>query len=164
MAPRRCDPYRRTLLASAALFGALSLPFALGGCASAPKTPASSPTDAPSSPSSVDIAYVLGHNQHRIHAESGTDGARAQAFIDKQMIEQSAIDRGHYAGFLVKASSFIEQSPKPSAPPAPCRTPFTVTVRIGEDTKTSHGCRASDEAAISHLVREGEVLLSTKQN
>lgn len=132
------------------------------GCATAPKSGVDR-SAASAIPSSVDIAYVLGHNQRRIHAESGEAGTVAQAFMDRQMIEQGAIDHDHYAGFLTKASSFIDQAPK-EAQDTPCRSPFTVTVKVGEDTKISRGCRSSEEAAISHLVRDGEVLLSSKRN
>jgi hypothetical protein len=44
-----------------------------------------------------------------------------------------------------------------------CRTPYTITVRVGTETQTLQGCRGEDDGGLSRLVRDGEFLLySTK--
>ena len=136
----------------------------LTACAgSAPKPESPPDKGGGEATSSVDITYMLGHNQRRFYAESKAGGVLAQTFLDRQIVEAGQIDREHYLGFLKKASSFIDAAGKTSLERIPCRSPFTVTVRVGEATQATKGCRSADESGISHLVRDGEFLLFSKK-
>jgi hypothetical protein len=131
--------------------------FALAGCSSTPPKKNPEPVD-PGSVSSVEINYVRGHNEHRLIATLKGEAAVAQTFLDRQVLAESTIDPGKYMGFLHQAAEFLKV-PRRSPDHFPCRTPFTVTVRIGTDTQVTSGCLGADEGALSHLVRDGEFLL-----
>lgn len=117
--------------------------------------------------SSIDIAYVLGHSHRRFVAWAKSATFGGQTLVDHQVLRESGIERGHYSEFFGKAELFVsaprrhpaDQGASTAAPEDVCRTPFTVTVRVGADTKILQGCRGADEGALSHLVRDGEFLL-----
>lgn len=129
------------------------------------------------SDSSVDISYVIGHSHRRFVAWAKHDSFGGQTLFDHQILRESGIDRHHYSEFLNRVEQFVSTPLRkpadlgaaaavagaPAATPSQsddsCRTPFTVTLRIGTDTKTLQGCRGADEGALSHLVRDGEFLL-----
>lgn len=153
----------------------------VSGCATHPAKPDDShgnPVDARAqtelSDSSVDISYVLGHSHRRFVAWARSESFGGQTLLEHQILRESGIDRHHYTEFLSKVEQFVSTplrkpadqgaaaATRPSTPPQSgnqCRTPFTVTLRIGTDTKTLQGCRGADEGALSHLVRDGEFLL-----
>lgn len=112
--------------------------------------------------SSVDIHYILGREHYRFFVEAKGAQVIANTYLGKQVVEQGMIDSNRYPEFLSKASSFIDHQPKTPNPELNCRTPFKVTVRIGQDTQSVRGCRTSDGGALSKLVRDGEFLLYSK--
>jgi hypothetical protein len=114
--------------------------------------------------SSIDISYVLGHSHRRFVAWAKKESFGGQTLVDHQVLRESGIERAHYSEFFGKAEQFVSAprrhlADQPAASEEACRTPFTVTVRVGTDTKTLQGCRGADEGALSHLVRDGEFLL-----
>jgi hypothetical protein len=123
------------------------------------------------SDSSVDITYVLGHAHRRFAAHAKDTTYMAQSFFDHQILKENVIDPKHYADFLNKASQFIstphrvpaDQTAVALAEEEACRAPFTVTVRVGSETKSTRGCRVTDDGALSHLVRDGEFLLFSRK-
>jgi hypothetical protein len=126
---------------------------------STPSHPSAAPAAAPDRiASSVEILYTRGHNQHRLFASLDGDKAVAQSYLDRQILAESAVDRANYFDFVKKASEFLKGN-KQTADRFPCRTPFTVTVRQGGETRAASGCLTPDEGALSHLVRDGEFLL-----
>jgi hypothetical protein len=165
---------------SAVAILAIQATILLPGCAVHPPKadPASALADpARLSDSSVDINYVLGHAHRRFMAQGKDSSFKGQTFLDRKLLKENDIDQGHYSTFLGKATQFIatphrlpaEQNKdaiaSSSAAPTEdsCRCPFTVTVRIGADTQSVHGCRAADDGALSHLVRDGEFLLFSRK-
>ena len=125
------------------------------------------PSDAPShaalSDSSIDISYVLGHSHRRFVAWGKKEVSGGQTLLDHQVLRESTIDHARYSDFLAKAEQFVNTPRRhpadQGAPDETCRTPFTVTLRIGSDTQIMQGCRGEDDGALSHLVRDGEFLL-----
>jgi hypothetical protein len=116
--------------------------------------------------SSIDITYVLGHSHRRFVAWSKNDACGGQTLVDHQILRESGIDRGHYTEYFNKVEQFVStphRKPAEQGAPLPaddaCRTPFTVTLRLGSETKIVQGCRGADDGALSHLVRDGEFLL-----
>jgi predicted secreted protein len=136
----------------------------LAGCSSAPRPVAPAP-DAAESPqdTSVEISYVLGHTLRSLVAESGPWGTHAKALLDRQIVESGQVDPQRYREFLKKASVFVEATQKSAPNPVPCRSPYSVTLRRGAVTQVAKGCRSSDEGTLSHLIRDGEFLLSSKK-
>jgi hypothetical protein len=111
----------------------------------------------------VDIQYILGRDHYRLLIRAQGNQIVANTYLDKEILEEGAIDSTRYPAFLEKADSFVSQYQGPSLPPQElCRNPFLVTVRIGSDTKTARGCRSKDGGALSKLVRDGEFLLYSK--
>jgi hypothetical protein len=147
------------LLIVSGLFGGL---FAgLSACKTAPPKPDAPPEGGDSG---VDIVYSLGHGQHRFVAESAQGAFHARQFYDRATLKEAEIDRAHYLDFLAKASAFV-QAPRRevSAEHPSCRMPFTVTVHIAGDTKTTTGCRTGDDGGIGKLVKDGEFLLYSRK-
>lgn len=138
------------------------------GCSPAPvrKEPIeSSKPKSQSEDSSVEILYTLGHSKHRFYAESKGGQWIVQDFRERQLLEQLAVDQAKYSGFLKKASSFlsdVKRSAQQQQQVVPCRTPFTVVVKIGQESKSSSGCRSSDDGSFSHLIQDGESMLYSR--
>ena len=139
--------------------------FALSGCATHPPqadgSRAGDDADrAALTDSSIDISYVLGHSHRRLVVWAGKDGLGGQTLLDHQILRESPVERGRYAQFLAKVEQFLNAPRrKPADNDDSCRTPFTITVRVGTETKIVQGCRGEDDGALSHLVRDGEFLL-----
>lgn len=129
------------------------------------------------SDSSVDISYVLGHSHRRFLIWSKNASCGGQTYLDHQVMRESEVDQKHYAEYFGKVAQFVgaphrkpaeqavsgQQSTPPVSAEDACRTPFTVTLRVGSDTRVLQGCRGSDEGALSHLVRDGEFLLFSRK-
>lgn len=143
------------------LFWATAVAFAtlLQGCKNPPTKEKSPSATESATESSVVIHFVRGHNAHKLVASLRGGAAMAQSFLDRQVLAESTVDRAHYLNFLTQASEFLKTPRGAASERSPCRTPFTVTVRIGEETRAASGCVGSDEGALSHLVRDGEFLL-----
>jgi len=116
--------------------------------------------------SSVDIQYVLGRDHYRFHALIQGDLAMANTYLDRQVLDEGSVDKNQYSDFLKKAYGFINSSKRTPGPTdqIQCRSPFTVTVKIREETHITHGCRSSDDGALSKLVKDGEFLLLYSKN
>jgi hypothetical protein len=108
--------------------------------------------------SSIDITYVQGHDRFRFAAESRNEQAVAKSIQEQRVVKETEVDRKEYLEFLDHVSKFVA-APKLPAPGEACRAPFTVSVRIGNDTQQIHGCRSTDDGALGRLVRRGEFLL-----
>ena len=137
----------------------LALLLITSACSSAPKTETPPPAGPSIDESSVEIHFVRGHNNHRLFVSMRGDAAVAQSFFEHQMLSESMIDHDRYMGFLAQACDFLKVPHGAATEASPCRTPFTVTVRMGTETRAASGCVGSDEGALSHLVRDGEFLL-----
>jgi hypothetical protein len=136
---------------------------ALSACSTSPAQRISGET-LPLSSSSVEIVYVLGHNQRKLLLSGQPQGAKAKAFLDQTLLNEAMVDLQRYGDFLRKALLFVSRNDRAPAMQAPCRAPFTVTVRIAAETHGSSGCRFSDEGmALSRLVKDGEFLLYSKK-
>ena len=122
--------------------------------------------------SSVDISYVLGHSHRRFVAWAKNESYGGQTLLDHQIFRESGIDRHHYSEYFGKVEQYVNtprrkpadqgvagQQSTPVQGDDTCRTPFTVTLRVGADTKVLQGCRGADDGTLSHLVRDGEFLL-----
>ena len=144
----------------------------LSGCAGPAITQSDRPHNQPELPaailaaqSSVDIQYVFGHAHRRFTAHLSHEKYVAQDYLDHQTLKENEINGQHYQDFLQKTALFIRdprrattEKTKPAAA-EPCRTPFTVTLRIKEKTEITHGCRETDDGGLAHLIREGEFLM-----
>lgn len=149
------------------LLVALTMVALAPGCATFRGSPASTP-GSPEAPrpvpkealrdSTVDISYVLGHSRRRLVTWARNDGFGGQMLMDHQILREKEIDQSHYSEFFGKAEGFV-RTPRRKLAEDKCRTPFTVTIRIGSETQSLQGCRGSDDGALSHLVRDGEFLI-----
>lgn len=136
----------------------------LAGCAThRAKSDGSDEARIESIDSGIDISYVLGHAHRRLLVQTKDNQIVAQSYLEHQILKESEIDREHYADFLKKAKTFVENPQRLPANQDLCRSPFTVTLRIGKDLKVVNGCRSTDEGALSHLLRDGEFLLYSKK-
>src|SRR4051812_32358855 len=128
-------PPRTSLPAILALLAAL----ALSGCGTAGVKSSSSQderalhikADAPQPAGrSVELVYVLGHNQHRFVAVASEAGATAQASEDHQVLEETKLDPKRYNEFFDKALAFVKAPHRNVAssadPERLCRNTFTV--------------------------------------
>lgn len=115
-----------------------------------------------SSESGVEIHYALGKDHYLLQILASGNSINAKSFLNKKIIEQGDIDPKRYQDFLKKASQFVSIPALPVATIAPCRSPFSVTVRLNQLSKTAAGCRSRDNGALSRLVRDGEFLLYSK--
>ncbi len=119
--------------------------------------------------SSIEITYILGDNHYRFKAESKLGNIQGRNFIDERLIKENTIDPNRYGEFLQKAQGLLSEtntSPRNREPVsyAPCRTPFSIHLRLGKNLQNSHGCRSSDKGTqLSHLIREAEFLLYSKK-
>jgi hypothetical protein len=137
------------------------------GGAARSKSPLTELTTEARRDSSIEISYLLGRSHRRIVARAKQENYSGQAYLDRQLLHEGSIDRAHYSEFFGKVEKFIAAPHRKPAEAAQlddsCRTPFTVNLRVGKDTRTLQGCRGEDEGALSHLVREGEFLLYSKK-
>jgi hypothetical protein len=112
--------------------------------------------------SSIDIQYFLGHDHYRFFAKVQGSAVIGNTSLNKQILEQGKIDENRYPEYLKKVSNFIREVQQTSQSLQTCRAPFTVIVKVGKETETARGCRATDGGALSRLVRDGEFLLYSK--
>ncbi len=116
--------------------------------------------------SGIDITYVLGHSHRRFIAQAKNSFFLAQSFVDKQILKENSVNEGHYTAFFSKVEQFVSaptRGPSATSNSNNCRSPFTITLRVGADTKAVSGCRGMDDGALSHLLRDGEFLLSSRK-
>lgn len=155
---------------SSRLIQLICIVFLYSGCATNPQRTLSSdsnPTRSTqfTSDSTLDISYILGHNSHRFIAEAKANLIKGQSFMDRQLLKAGMLDHGKYSELLQRVSAFVQQiSDTPSQARLPasegCRSPFTVTLRVGAKTQTARGCRSSDQATdFGKITRDAEYLL-----
>ncbi|MGK5086701.1 hypothetical protein WDW86_04030 [Bdellovibrionota bacterium FG-2] len=137
---------------------ALSL---LTGCASSKSKPNEKMPTPEEADSSIEISYVLGHNRYKFCAASQENVATGQTFMEREKLQDSRIDTAKYTAFLKKVAEFSTTSQR--VPASFCRSPFTVSFRIGKRKETLSGCRTGNEAALSKIIQEGEFLLYSKK-
>ena len=143
----------------------VSLPV-LSGCSSTPKaiSPPQIEASVPSLASSknqIDIQYTLGRRDHyRFYAMDEGDTAKASTYLNRQILDEGAIDRNQFENFLKKVLQYVQESPK--ATNGPCRSPFTIQVKIENKVSSASGCRSDDHGRLSRLIQEGEFLLYSK--
>jgi hypothetical protein len=144
----------------------------LSACAAAPRAPENPvPTgetaQTPPPESSVEITYVLGHSHRRFLAEAKSDQVLARTFMDHQILREGPVDAGHYREFLGKVGRFVAapvRGPAQGGEAEDCRSPFKISVRSRGELKSTSGCRGNDDGTLGRLLREGEFLLSAKNN
>ncbi len=122
----------------------------------------------PDAESSVDISYVLARSQYRLIAQGRGSSFSGKSFLDREILKEKDLPKESYLDFLKKAVTFAQNHQgtavgqiDESVPP--CRTPFTVTIRVGSAVQTTNGCRSTDAGNLSRLVRDGEQLLYSKK-
>lgn len=111
--------------------------------------------------SSLEISYRLGHNQHRFLANARADSIVAKTFLDRHLLKESALEQNGYIHLIEKISAFMATANRqPADPSQPCRTPYVVKLRIGDNTRVANGCRSNPEgSALSRIAREAEFLI-----
>jgi len=113
--------------------------------------------------SSIDIQYVLGHDHYRFFAAAEGNTIVGNTALNKQILEKGTMSQNRYPDYFKKVSHFIHEMKKLTSDDLEsCRTPFTIIVKVGQNTQTAHGCRSTDGGALSRLVRDGEFLLYSK--
>jgi hypothetical protein len=141
-------------------FGVLALCTAITGCSGAktrPGTDAQAPATATGGHSEINITYTLGHTYRKFVATSDGSKIQGETFIDRTLLRESSIDPAKYQPFVQRVSDFIEKTRNPAQ--ADCRSPYSIALTRGNDTKTLKGCRTNDEGTFGKLVRDGEFLL-----
>jgi hypothetical protein len=133
-------------------------------CSSPPKSMAPPQIERESS-SSFEISYWLGeHGEHRLSGStSQTSGTHVVSYLNTEVVDERQVKTESYSKYLAKLQSFIKSAQRTPSQESECRTPFTVVLKIDGITHTSKGCRASDEASFSRLIRDGEFLLYSKK-
>ena len=110
--------------------------------------------------SEVEISYGLGHTHRKVLFVAKEALVKGQNFVDRQILREGSIDPSHYHDFFQKASEFLEKTHRnPASDLSACRNPYTLTVRVGTQSKVLKGCRLTDEGALGRLIRNGEFLL-----
>ena len=113
--------------------------------------------------SAIDITYVLGHSHRRFKAECRQDGVIAQIYLDRTIVKENGVDSAKYDEFVQRLLVFIDNPNRVPAEASSCRTPFIVTLRVGDQTKVASGCRSNDDGTLSRLIKDGEFLLYSKK-
>jgi hypothetical protein len=116
--------------------------------------------------SRIDISYILGHNLYRFHAESLSNNVRGQSFLDKQLLKTASLDRSRYTIWAQKVIDFVSNAKQQKSAEelvAECRTPYSVTLEIGQHKHIAKGCRSDqDGVKLALLAKEAEFLLYSK--
>jgi hypothetical protein len=134
--------------------------FMMAGCASAPR---SAPENGELHDSSLEISFVRGHNLHRLFAQAHERDVKAQSFMDRELLKEKPVSGEKYLLLLTRVQEFVAAR-QPAAEDSGCRTPYSITIRIGANPRTLHGCRSETEGAqagtgLGKIVREAEFLL-----
>jgi hypothetical protein len=113
--------------------------------------------------SEVKIDYVLGRDHYHLSLASKKERTNGLMTLDKQVLEQGAIDPERYFNYFEKIIVFIDDYSKTNPGFAtPCKNPFKIIARNEEATKVTEGCRSPDQTRLSRLIKEGEFLLYSK--
>jgi hypothetical protein len=151
------------------IFSLLLMTLLLDACASAPRaaSPSSSSlapgfdSAAAASNSSLEIQSLLGHKIRTFAAQASASAVVARSLVDRDLLRQGTIHRDGYMDLLKHAHEFIQaQLRAPASNIASCRSPYSITLRIGERVQSARGCRTDPTASsFGKLARDGEFLL-----
>jgi hypothetical protein len=126
-----------------------------------PELPAVKSETTPSH-TSIEISYVRGQNHHRFIAQNKENAVIAKSFIDNQLLKETSIDMNQYEDLVKRTSDLIVNVQHRGAVPdgAPCRTPFSVSLRTQTAIQEVNGCRSTDDgASLGKLIRDAEFLV-----
>lgn len=136
-------------------------------CSTPPKaTPSlsfSSGTEVQSLDSQFQIKYVLGHDSFQFSLKSTPRSIDGEIFSNKKKIVSGQMEREKYNGFLKKLIQFKSALSDHPTLKERCKSPFKITIRIGNLTETGFGCRTENSEPFSKLIREAEFLLLSKK-
>jgi hypothetical protein len=152
-------------------FSIVFMIFLMGGCASPgnPRepSPSSPPAEVHHPPdftenqlkfSSIQIEYELGHDHYSFEVVS-KDSIQVKSYLDKHLLKVGNISREKYLPFLTKSIRLLKAYESSTRKEPNCRGPFKITIKLGESSKTSMGCRNEGEGTFGRLIRDGEFLL-----
>lgn len=132
--------------------------------ACATSTPATRNPRPPLTDSSVEISYELGHAHRRLWLTTRDQDVFGKNTLNKQLLREGQVDPSGYKQFLQKASDYVQEvERRPAQELADCPNSFTVTVVIGNSSRTVKGCRQDEPGGLSKLIREGEFLLFSRK-
>lgn len=112
--------------------------------------------------SQIEISYIRGQNQHRFLMRGSDEGATAKCYLDNQLLRETKIELPKYADLLKRTTEIISnvQHKGNSTELAPCRTPFTVSLKTTSAIQEVSGCRSDMEGAhLGKLIRDAEFLV-----
>lgn len=150
------------------LLALLATAAALSGCASTSHRSSSSNaagSELERAESSIEIRYVLGHETRRLVALRSSERIEAKSFIGSDLLKGGSISEESFTRFLSRAETMMKEhgSRKPAS--GDCGNPFSIQLRAQGQSLALNGCRAQDpelSAAVSRLIREGELLVFSK--
>lgn len=120
----------------------------------------------------VDLTYILGHRVHRYTVCARSGEVQVESFLDRKSIKKGTIDQTGYQEWFQKVRRFALQAQShqnlrqidqdlASALTPPCRSPFKLSIRVGQSTQVVSGCRTPDTSSstLGQIAREVEFLL-----
>lgn len=114
----------------------------------------------------LEIVFERGHTSHRILAYHKDPAYQLQIFRDKQVYKESKIDDDKFRELLtrsIETAGVLYRKPA-NKEVSPCRTPFVIAVKKGDEKFSVQGCRASDESTVfSRLISDIEHLATTSK-
>ena len=114
----------------------------------------------------LEIVFERGHTAHRILVYHKDPFYQLQIFRDKQVYKELKIDDGKFRELLLRSlqtAGVLYRKPA-NKEVSPCRTPFVIAVKKGEEKFSVQGCRASDESTVfSKLISDIEHLATTSK-
>lgn len=114
--------------------------------------------------SEVEINYGLGHTHRKLLIRAQGTEINGKTLVDQQILRENKVETSRYQDFFRKTSEFFEKYQRtPAADLASCRMPFTLTLRVGIQSRALKGCRSGEDGALGRLVRDGEFLLYSKK-
>ena len=114
--------------------------------------------------SSIEISYELGHSRRKLLLQTHEQMVYGRNTLNKQLLHEGDVDPGNYVQFLQKASDYVSQvSRRPAQESPDCTNSYTMTVKIGNESRTVRGCRQDEQGFLIKLIREGEFLLFSRK-
>ena len=109
----------------------------------------------------LEIVFERGHTAHRILVYRKDPFYQLQIFRDRQVYKELKIDDNKFRELLLRSlqtAGVLYRKPA-NKEVSPCRTPFVIAVKKGEEKFSVEGCRASDESTVfSKLISDIEYL------